>query len=134
EDFLKSVQEGQKKVLNIVLKCDAQGSFEAIDHSFKQIKSDKIDLVIIHGAVGPITESDILLATASSAVVIGFNVKVENSAANAAKNQGVQIKLYSIIYELIDQVKEAMAGLLDPETRETVIGHAEIKQVFELSK
>ncbi len=102
--------------------------------SLRQIDSKKIDLEIIHSAVGPITESDIALATASNAVVIGFTVKVENSAANAAKREGVQIKLYSIIYELIDQMKESMAGLLDPETRETVIGHAEIKQVFELTK
>ena len=85
-------------------------------------------------AVGPISESDILLASASNAVVVGFNVKVENMAVSAAKREGVQVKLYSIIYELIDQIKEAMAGLLDPEHRETVIGHAEVKQVFELSK
>ena len=75
-----------------------------------------------------------LLATASNAVIIGFGVKVENTAANAAKREGIQIKLFSIIYELLDQVKDAMAGLLDPELRETVIGHAEVKQVFDLSK
>jgi len=88
----------------------------------------------VHSAVGPISESDILLATASNAVVVGFGVKVESSAANTAKRENVQIKLFSIIYELIDQVKEAMAGLLDPETREAVIGHAVVKKVFELSK
>jgi translation initiation factor IF-2 len=84
--------------------------------------------------VGPISESDILLSAASNAVVVGFNVKTESSAAAAARREGVQIKLYSIIYELIDQVKEAMAGLLDPENRETVIGHAEVRKVFELSR
>jgi translation initiation factor IF-2 len=125
---------GGKKFLRIVLKCDAQGSLEALVGALKQIESKKVDLEIIHSAVGPISESDILLASASSAVVVGFNVKVENMAVSAAKSEGVQVKLYSIIYELLDQIKEAMAGLLEPEHRETVIGHAEVKQVFELSK
>jgi translation initiation factor IF-2 len=125
---------GGKKVLRIVLKCDAQGSLEALVGALKQIESKKVDLEIIHSAVGPISESDILLASASNAVVVGFNVKVENMAVSAAKSEGVQVKLYSIIYELLDQMKEAMAGLLEPEHRETVIGHAEVKQVFQLSK
>jgi translation initiation factor IF-2 len=125
---------GGQKVLRIVLKCDAQGSLEALVGALKQIESKKVDLEIIHSAVGPISESDILLASASNAVVIGFNIKVENMAVSAAKSEGVQVKLYSIIYELLDQIKEAMAGLLEPEHRETVIGHAEVKQVFDLSK
>jgi translation initiation factor IF-2 len=123
-----------KKLLRVVLKCDAQGSVEAIVGALSQIKSDKIDLEIVHSAVGPVSESDMLLASASNAVVVGFNVKVESVAVSAAKREGVQVKLYSIIYELIDQLKEAMAGLLDPEHRETVIGHAEVKQVFKLSR
>src|SRR5438477_89564 len=123
-----------KKTLRLVLKCDTQGSVEAISAALTQIGSKKVDLEIIHSAVGPISESDILLASASNAVVVGFNIKVENVAVSAAKSEGVQVKLYSIIYELLDQMKEAMAGLLEPEHRETVIGHAEVKQVFELSK
>jgi translation initiation factor IF-2 len=123
-----------KKHLRIVLKCDAQGSLEALTGALGQIESKKIDLEIIHAGVGPISESDILLASASNAVVIGFNVKVESMAVGAAKREGVQVKLYSIIYELLDQIKESMAGLLDPEHRETVIGHAEVKQIFKLSK
>jgi len=123
-----------KKVLRLVLKCDAQGSLEALTASLGQIQSKKIDLEMIHSGVGPISESDILLASASNAVVVGFNIKVESNAVGAAKREGVQVKLYSIIYELIDQIKEAMAGLLDPEHRETVIGHAEVKQVFQLSR
>ena len=123
-----------RKTLKLVLKCDTQGSVEAITGSLSQIESKKIELEIVHAGVGPISESDILLASASNAVVIGFNIKVENMAVTAAKREGVQVKLYSIIYELIDQIKDAMAGLLDPEFRETVIGHAEVKQVFELSK
>jgi translation initiation factor IF-2 len=123
-----------KKTLRIVLKTDVQGSLEALTSALTQIESKKVDLEIIHGGVGPISENDILLASASNAVVVGFNIKVENLAVGAAKREGVQIKLYSIIYELIDQIKEAMAGLLDPEHRETVIGHAEVKQVFQLSR
>lgn len=134
ENIFENLAADAHKVLNLVLKCDVQGSLEALIQSLKQIQSKKIDIEFIHAAVGPITESDILLASASNAVVIGFNVKVESSASQAAKREGVQIKLFSIIYELVDQVKEAMAGLLDPEVRETVIGHAEVKKVFDLSK
>jgi len=123
-----------KKVLRIVLKTDVQGSLEALTGALTQIESKKVDLEIIHAGVGPISENDILLASASNAVVVGFNVKVENMAVTAAKHEGVQVKLYSIIYELIDQIKEAMAGLLDPEHRESVIGHAEVKQIFQLTK
>jgi translation initiation factor IF-2 len=132
-ETLLETAEG-KKVLRIVLKCDVQGSLEALVGALKQIESKKVDLEIIHSAVGPISESDILLASASDAVVIGFNVKVEATALPAAKREGVQIKLYSIIYELLDQIKDAMAGLLEPELRETIIGHAEVKQIFQLSK
>ena len=110
-ESLLEVADG-KKVLRIVLKCDAQGSLEALVGALNQIESKKIDLNIIHSGVGPISESDILLASASDAVVIGFNVKVESMAVGAAKREGVQVKLYSIIYELIDQIKDAMAEML----------------------
>lgn len=133
ESLFDSMGDGHK-TLRLILKCDVQGSAEALTASLTQIESKKIDLELIHVGVGPITESDVLLATASNAVIVGFNVKVENQAASAAKREGVQIKLFSIIYELIDQVKEAMVGMLDPEVRESVIGHAEVRQVFELSK
>ncbi len=123
-----------KKNLRIILKCDAQGSLEALTGALELIESKKIDLEIVHSGVGPISENDILLASASNAVVIGFNIKVESNAVNAAKREGVQVKLYSIIYELIDQIKDSMAEMLDPEHRETVIGHAEVKQVFKLTR
>ncbi len=133
ESLFDSMGDGRKTLL-LILKCDVQGSAEALAASLNQIESKKIDLELIHVGVGPISESDVLLATASNAVIVGFNVKVENQAASAAKREGIQIKLYSIIYELIDQVKEAMVGMLDPEVRESVVGHAEVRQVFELSK
>jgi translation initiation factor IF-2 len=134
ENLFSNLAAGKRPVLKIILKTDVQGSNEALVNSLEQIESKKIDLELVHAAVGPITESDVLLATASNAIVVGFNVKTEASAANTARREGVQIKLYSIIYELIDQVKEAMAGMLEPESRETVIGHAEVKKVFELSR
>ena len=132
-ETLLETPEGQK-VLRMVLKGDTQGSLEALVGALKQIESKKVNPELIHSAVGPISESDILLASASDAVVVGFNVKVESMAVSPAKREGVQIKLYSIIYELLDQIKDAMAGLLEPELRETAIGHAEVKQVFQLSK
>jgi translation initiation factor IF-2 len=134
ESLFDNLADNQRKVLRVVLKADVQGSLEALVQALGEIQAKQIDLDIIHSAVGPISESDILLATASDAIVVGFGVKTENSAATAAKREGVQIKLYSIIYELIDQIKEAMAGLLEPEVRESVIGHAEVRQVFDLTK
>ncbi len=134
ENLFEAFDKEEKKTLRVVVKTDVQGSLEAVCSSLAEIKSEKIDLEIVHSGVGPITESDVLLATASDCIIIGFNVKVENSASSAAKRENVQIKLFSIIYELIDQIKEAMTGMLDPELRETVIGHAEVKQVFELSR
>ncbi len=134
ENLFATIADGQRKVLKVILKGDVQGSVEAIVGSLSKIESKKIDLEVVHAAVGPISESDILLAKASQAIVIGFNTKTDNSAANAAKREGIQIKLFSIIYELIDQVKDAMVGLLDPELRETQLGTAVVKQVFKLSK
>lgn len=134
ESLFDNLAADQRKVLRVVLKADVQGSLEALVQALGEIQAKQIDLDVIHAAVGPISESDILLATASDAIVVGFGVKTENSAATAAKREAVQIKLYSIIYELIDQIKEAMAGMLDPELRENVIGHAEVRQVFDLTK
>ena len=134
ENLFEAIADEKHKVFKLIIKGDVQGSVEAIATSLKKIDSKKIDLDIVLASAGAISESDILLAKASGAVVIGFNTRTDNSAANAAKREGVQIKLYSIIYELIDQVKEAMAGLLDPELRETALGMAVVKQVFHLSK
>ncbi|MGF1678341.1 MAG: translation initiation factor IF-2 [Candidatus Methylacidiphilales bacterium] len=134
ENLFSSIAEGQKKSLNLVIKADVQGSLEAIVDSLKKLPQEKIQLNVVLSSVGSISENDVLLAKASRAVVIGFNTKTENNAANTAKKEEVQIKLYSIIYELLDQVKESMQGLLDPEERESVIGQASVKKVFTLSK
>ena len=134
ENLFEAIADEKHKVLKLIIKGDVQGSVEAIVTALKKIDSEKIDLDVVLSSAGAISESDILLAKASQAVVIGFNTRTDNSAANAAKREGVQIKLFSIIYELIDQVKEAMVGLLDPELRETALGTAVVKQVFQLSK
>jgi translation initiation factor IF-2 len=134
EDIMGQIAEGERKKLRIVLKADVQGSLEAINDALGKKKSEKIDLEIIHGVVGSINENDVLLASASDAVLIGFRVKTESGVTDMAKREGVQIKLYSIIYELIEQVEEAMEGLLDPDSKEVILGHAEIRKVFQLSK
>ncbi len=135
EDILAMMGDGnQKAVLKLYLKGDVQGSVEAIKKAIEDIESDKVECQFIGAAAGPISESDILLASSSDAVILGFNVKVESNAVKAVKREGVQVKIFSIVYELIDQVKDAMLGLLEPETRETVLGHAEIRQVFKLNK
>lgn len=135
EDILAMMGEGsQKAVLKLYLKGDVQGSVEAIKKAIMDIESEKVECEFIGAAAGPISESDVLLASSSNAVILGFNVKVETNAVKAVKREGVQVKIFSIVYELIDQVKDAMLGLLEPETRETVLGHAEIRQVFKLNK
>ena len=135
EDIRAMMGDGnQKAVLKLYLKGDVQGSVEAIKKAILDIESEKVECQFIGASAGPISESDILLASSSDAIVLGFNVKVESNAVKAVKREGVQVKIYSIVYELIDQVKDAMLGLLEPETRETILGHAEIRQVFKLNK
>ncbi len=134
ENLFDTLASEQNKVLKVVVKADTQGSVEAIVEALKKIDASKVSLEIVHFAVGTITESDVILASASKAIVLGFHTRIDNGVSEAAKREGVQIKLYAIIYELIDQVKEAMAGLLDPLTKEVVIGSAEIRKIFALSK
>ena len=135
EELLAMMGDGtQKAQLKILLKGDVQGSVEAIRKAVLDIQSDKVECVFLNASAGPISESDVLLASSSDAVILGFNVKVEANAVKLLKREGVQVKLYSIVYELIDQVRDAMLGLLEPETRETIICHAKVLQVFKLNK
>ncbi|MCW1885835.1 translation initiation factor IF-2 [Luteolibacter flavescens] len=135
EDLFSNVIEGTgKAVLKVVLKCDVQGSVEAIKKAIGDIKSDKVTAQIIVAGAGPITAADVQMASSADAVVLGFNTKVEANAVKVVKSEGVQVKLYSIVYELIDQVREAMLGMLEPLTRENIIGHAEVRMIFKLSK
>ncbi len=134
ENLFDTLAQEQAKLLKVVVKADTQGSVEAIVEALKKIESTKVALEVIHHAVGTITKEDVMLASASKAIILGFHTRVDNSVPELAKREGVQIKLYAIIYELIDQVKEAMAGLLDPLVREVVMGSAEVRKIFELSK
>ncbi|HEX4644678.1 MAG TPA: translation initiation factor IF-2, partial [Verrucomicrobiae bacterium] len=134
ENLFATMSSSANKILKVVVKADTQGSVEAIVEALKKIESDKVSLEVIHSAVGTITESDVLLASASEAVILGFHTRIDNGVSDVAKREGVQIKLYSIIYELIDQVKEAMAGLLDPILKDVVVGSAEVRKIFALSK
>jgi translation initiation factor IF-2 len=134
ENLFDKLASSTSKLLKIVVKADTQGSVEAIVEALKKIESDKVSLEVIHSAVGTITESDVALASASDAVILGFHTRVDSGVADKAKHEGVQIKLYAIIYELIDQVKEAMAGLLEPILKDTTVGVAEVRKIFELSK
>ncbi|RYD17474.1 MAG: translation initiation factor IF-2, partial [Verrucomicrobiaceae bacterium] len=135
EDLYSMVRDGGGKAqLKLILKCDVQGSVEAIKKAVLAIESAKVECTFITAAAGPITESDVSYAASTDAIILGFNVKVEAKAVKSAKAATVEIKLYSVVYELIDQVREAMLGLLEPLTRETVIGHAEVRQIFKLNR
>jgi translation initiation factor IF-2 len=134
EEIFTNIDQMSAKILKVIVKADTQGSVEAICEALRKIETDKVQLEIIHSAVGAIKESDVYLASSANAVILGFHSRVDSSAAETAKHEGVQIKLYAIIYELIDHVKESMAGMLDPLLKETIVGQAEVRKVFELSK
>ncbi len=134
ENLFAKLEENDAKVLKMVVKADTQGSVEAIVDALNKVDSEKVSLEVIHSAVGTITKEDIMLASAGKGVVLGFHTRIDIGVADLAKREGVQIKLYAIIYELIDHVKDAMAGLLDPIYKEVVTGSAEVRRIFELSK
>lgn len=133
-DLFGQIKDGELKELNIVLKADAQGSVEALSSSLLKLSNQEVKVNIIHDGIGAITESDVSLANASKAIIIGFNVRPDNNARSASEKEGVSIELYSIIYKAIDDVKLAMEGLLSPEMKESVIGRAEVRQVFSVPK
>ena len=134
EDLFAQIEETQKLELKVILKADTQGSVEAIVQSLQDIQSDKVALSIILSSPGNITVNDVMLASASSAVILGFHIALEPGVAASAKHEGVEIHLHMVIYELIDQVRRAMLGLLEPELKENVVGVAEVKQVFNIGK
>ena len=133
EDLYNQIKEGSVKELAIIVKADVQGSIEAIKGSLDKLSTDDVKVRVIHGGVGAITETDITLATASNAIVIGFNVRPDNNAALLADRDGVDIKTYRIIYDAIDDVKAAMIGMLDPIYKEVILGSAEIRSIYKIS-
>lgn len=134
EDLFKHIQEGQVKELLLIVKADVQGSVEAVKQSLERLSTDEVKLNIIHGGVGAITETDIMLASASNAIIIGFNVRPDVNARKVAEAEKVDIRLYRVIYDAIEDVKAAMSGLLEPEIKEVILGRVEVRKIFKASK
>jgi len=133
DDLYQQIQTGEVKELKIVLKADVQGSVEAMSEALRRLSSDDVRVNVLHGSVGGITESDVLLASASNAIIIGFNVRPEPKAAALAEREGVDIRLYTIIYEALNDVRDALEGLLEPTLQEKVLGRVEVRQTFIVS-
>lgn len=134
DNIFEKIKEGEMKELDVIIKADVQGSVEALVQSLQAIKSEEVRISIVHSAVGAINESDVMLASASNALIIGFNVRPDANARAMAEKDGVDVRLYRVIYDCIDDVKAAMVGMLSPTIREVVLGHAEIRQVIHTPK
>jgi translation initiation factor IF-2 len=133
-DMMNNIKATGRKELPIVVKGDVQGSVEAITSALEKLGTDEVMARVIHGGVGGVTESDVTLAEASKAVILGFNVRAHKEARELAEHQGIEIRYYNIIYNLVDDIKAAMSGLLAPTLRETMLGNAQILEVFNISK
>ena len=133
DDLFSQIQEGNLKELNLIVKADVQGSVEAVKQSLLKLSNDEVVVKCIHGGVGAINESDVILASASNAIIIGFNVRPDANAKLTAEREGVDVRLYKVIYQAIEDVEAAMKGMLDPVFEEKVIGHAEVRQIFKAS-
>jgi translation initiation factor IF-2 len=133
DDLFSQIQSGNVKELNIIVKADVQGSVEAVKQSLVKLSNEEVVVKVIHGGVGAINESDVILASASNAIIIGFNVRPDPMAKSTADREGVDVRLYKVIYNAIEDVEAAMKGMLDPIFEEKILGHAEIRQIFKAS-
>jgi len=133
DDLFSQIQSGNMKELNIIVKADVQGSVEAVKQSLTKLSNEEVMVKVIHGGVGAINESDVTLASASNAIIIGFNVRIDPMAKTTADNEGVDVRLYRVIYQAIEDVEAAMKGMLDPVFEEKILGHAEVRQIFKAS-
>ncbi|MBE7049084.1 MAG: translation initiation factor IF-2 [Ruminococcaceae bacterium] len=133
DDLFDRIKEGQVKDLNIIVKADVQGSVEAVRQSLEKLSNEEVRVKVIHGGVGAISESDVMLAYTSNAIIVGFNVRPDAGAAASAERQGVDVRMYRVIYNAIEEIEAAMKGMLEPTFREEVTGHAEIRQTFRVS-
>ncbi|MFU0823879.1 MAG: Translation initiation factor IF-2 [Clostridium sp.] len=133
EDLYSQIQEGKVKELDVIVKADVQGSVEAVTQSLEKLSTESVKVRVIHGAVGAISETDVTLASASNAVIIGFNVRPSNNATSLAEKEGVNIRTYRIIYDALEDIKSAMLGLLEPEYKEVILGNAEVRAVYKIS-
>jgi translation initiation factor IF-2 len=134
EDLYRQIQAGQAKELRIILKADVSGSLGAISHALTQLASDEVKINILHEGAGEISDNDVLLASASNAIVVGFNTKISDTARRAADAEGVDVRLYDIIYQLTDDIEKALSGLLEPTIVEVVEGRAEVRQLIKVGK
>jgi translation initiation factor IF-2 len=134
EDLYRQIQAGQSKELRMVLKADVSGSLGAITHALQQLDSDEVKINVLLEGAGDITDNDILLASASNAIVVGFNTKLVDTARRTAESEGVDVRLYDIIYKLTDDIEAALNGLLEPEVVEVVEGRAEVRQIFRIGR
>ncbi|MFY9177737.1 MAG: translation initiation factor IF-2 [Caldicoprobacterales bacterium] len=132
DELFSKIKEGEVKELNLIIKADVQGSVEAIKQSLEKLSNDEVRVRAIHGAVGAINESDVMLASASNAIIIGFNVRPTPGANELAKKENIDIRLYRVIYNAIEDIEAAMKGMLDPEFREVIVGHAEVRETFKV--
>ena len=130
DDLFQQIQEGEIKELNVIIKGDVQGSVQAITESLLKLSTLEVKINVIHEATGGITETDILLASASDAIVVGFNVHPTTEAVKATEIEGIDVRTYTVIYDIISDIRSAMEGLLDPEVREVIIGRAEVREIF----
>jgi translation initiation factor IF-2 len=134
EDFFSQVQEGEAKELAVILKADVQGSVEVLSDALRKLSTERVRVNVIHAGVGAVTTNDVLLASASDAIVIGFNVRPERNAAELADSEKVEMRLHTVIYEIADELRKAMTGLLEPTFREVSTGRAEVREVFSVPK
>lgn len=134
ENMFEQMGEGEVKTLSLIIKADVQGSFEGLTHALSKLSTDEVKVNIVHSAVGGITESDVNLALASKAVIIGFNARADGMARKLAESNGVDIRYYNVIYDAVDEIKAALTGMLSPERKESAVGLVEIRQVFRISK
>jgi translation initiation factor IF-2 len=134
ENMFEQMGEGEVRVLPLIIKTDVQGSYEALAHALQKLSTDEVKVNIIHSGVGAITESDINLALASKAVVIGFNSRADATARKLVQSSGVDVRYYTIIYDAVDEIKAALSGMLAPERKESVLGLVEVREVYRISK
>ena len=134
DNLFAKMQEGEMKELNLIVKADVQGSAEAVKASLEKLSNEEVRVRVIHAAVGAINESDILLASTANAIVVGFNVRPDSAAAASAQRSNVDLRMYRVIYDAIDEIEAAMKGMLAPKFAEVIIGHAEVRETYKVSK
>ncbi len=134
EELMRQLAEGEAKEFRVLLKADVQGSLEALKDSLKKLSTDEVKVHVVHAGVGGINESDVMLASASKAVIVGFNVRPDTQARRAAEKEGIEIRLYRVIYALLEDVEKVMEGMLEPEYQEVILGRADVRQVFQVPK